>query len=58
MNNVSRSIPSVLELKDENTINDPKPIPIELNICEVALTHTWISLRKGISLRIITDESP
>ena len=27
-------------LNDENVINEPKPMPIELNICDVAFTQT------------------
>ena len=43
MKSVSRRIVLFCLLNDENVISDPKPIPILLKICDVALTQTWIS---------------
>ena len=40
---VSRRIVLFCLLNDENVMSDPKPIPILLKICDVALTQTWMS---------------
>ena len=37
---VSRRIVLFCLLNDENVMSDPKPIPILLKICDVALTQT------------------
>ena len=40
INRVSRRIVLFCLLNDENVMSDPKPIPILLKICDVALTQT------------------
>ena len=43
INRVSRRIVLFCLLNDENVMSEPKPIPILLKICDVALTQTWMS---------------